>query len=49
MEHIPPSSEDEPRFRGGRLLAIWAVVIVALALVSAVVDWFVLGPLTGRI
>lgn len=36
-------------FHGWRLLAILAVVILAIAAVSFVVDWLVIGPLEGRI
>lgn len=39
----------ERSFRGGRLLAIIMTVVVALAVVSALVDWLVLGPLLERI
>jgi len=37
------------RFRGWRLLGVIAVVVVVLAVASAVVDWLVIGPLEGRV
>lgn len=43
------SELSERTFRGGRLLAIIMSVVVALAVVSALVDWLVLGPLLERI
>jgi len=36
-------------FRGWRLLGVIGIVVVVLAIVSAVVDWVVIGPLEGRI
>ncbi len=41
-------TEPERQFHGWRLLAVIGVVIVVLAVVSAVVDWLVIGPLEGR-
>ena len=38
----------EKRFRGWRLIGAIMLVVVALALVSALVDWAVIGPLEGR-
>jgi hypothetical protein len=35
-------------FRGWRLIGYIMCVIVVLAVVSAVVDWIVIGPLEGR-
>ncbi len=40
-------SEDR-KFHGWRLVALILCVVVVLALVSAVVDWLVIGPLEGR-
>lgn len=37
------------RFRGWRLLGVIGVVVVVLAITSAVVDWLVIGPLEGRV
>lgn len=39
----------EKRFHGWRLLGFIMSVIVLLALVSALVDWMVIGPLEGRV
>ena len=39
----------EKRFRGWRLIGWIMVVVVVLALVSALVDWMVIGPLEGRV
>jgi hypothetical protein len=38
----------EKRFRGWHLIGWILVVVVALALISAAVDWIVIGPLEGR-
>lgn len=38
----------EKRFRGWRLIGVILSVVVVLALVSALVDWAVIGPLEGR-
>jgi len=38
----------EKRFRGWHLIGWIIVVVVVLALVSAAVDWIVIGPLEGR-
>ena len=40
---------DERSFRGWRLLGVLGIVVVLLAIVSAAVDWWVLGPLLERI
>jgi hypothetical protein len=42
----PPS--EEKRFHGWRLVGFILLVVVVLAVVSAVVDWVVIGPLEGR-
>ena len=42
-------TEPGPKtFRGWRLIGAIMCVIVILAIVSAVVDWVVIGPLEGR-
>ncbi|MFK7913870.1 MAG: hypothetical protein AB8B93_08140 [Pseudomonadales bacterium] len=43
-----PESAKERHFHGWRLLGGVMVVVVVLAVVSAVVDWLVIGPLEGR-
>ena len=43
-----PGTETEKRFHGWRLLGFIMTVIVIIAIVSAVVDWAVIGPLEGR-
>jgi len=45
---------DEPesdikRFHGWRLLGVILCVVIVIAVVSALVDWLVIGPLEGRI
>ena len=45
--HSP--NDDSVRFHGWRLLGVIFVVCVVLALISAVVDWAVIGPLEGRV
>ena len=42
------TSNPEKKFRGWRLVGFILCVVVVLALVSAVVDWMVIGPLEGR-
>jgi len=39
----------EKRFRGWRLIGVIISVVVVLALVAALVDWAVIGPLEGRV
>ncbi|MEM9744214.1 MAG: hypothetical protein AAF918_16135 [Pseudomonadota bacterium] len=40
--------QPEKRFHGWRLIGIILIVMVVLAVISAVVDWMVIGPLEGR-
>jgi len=45
---------DEPesdikRFHGWRLLGVILCVVIVIAVISALVDWLVIGPLEGRI
>ncbi len=42
------SDTDSKKFHGWRLLGIIFIVVVTLAVASAVVDWVVIGPLEGR-
>ena len=42
-------TKDNRRFHGWRLIGVIMVVIFALAAVSFVVDWMVVGPLEGRV
>ena len=44
-----PLDDDGHKFRGWRLLGVCALVVVVLAIISAVVDWWVIGPLEGRV
>ena len=46
IDHDSP--EPERKFHGWRLLGIIALVCVAIAIASAIVDWLVIGPLEGR-
>ena len=39
----------EKRFRGWHLLGALFGVVVMLAIISALVDWMVIGPLEGRV
>jgi hypothetical protein len=39
----------EKPFEGWRLLGVLGIVVLAIALVAAAVDWWVLGPLLERI
>jgi hypothetical protein len=48
MADTPDPESQETRFHGWRLLGVVGIVIVVLAMVSAVVDWVVIGPLEGR-
>jgi hypothetical protein len=43
-----PESAREKSFHGWRLLGYLGLVVLALAIVAAIVDWMVLGPLFGR-
>ena len=36
-------------FRGWLLLGVIGIVVVVLALISAFVDWWFIGPLEGRV
>lgn len=47
MHESPP--EDDRKFHGWRLLGVLAVVVLAIAIASAIVDWVVLGSLFGRV
>jgi len=40
--------EPEKRFHGWRLVGFIMCVVVIVAIVSALVDWAVIGPLEGR-
>lgn len=43
------SEHAEPRsFHGWRLLGVIFLVILVIAVISAAVDWWVIGPLEGR-
>jgi hypothetical protein len=42
------STEPEKQFRGWRLVGVIMVIVVVLAIVSAFIDWAVIGPLEGR-
>lgn len=42
------TTSTEKKFRGWRLVGFILCVVVVLAVVSAVVDWMVIGPLEGR-
>jgi len=43
-----PEAPEEKRFHGWRLLGVIFLVVVVLGLISALVDWIVIGPLEGR-
>ena len=52
----PPVQESEEElayanrpFRGWRLLGVIGIVVLVLAIISAIVDWVVIGPLEGRV
>ena len=44
----PAEPSEEKQFQGWRLLRFLGVVVLSLAIVSAVVDWLVLGSLLER-
>lgn len=53
QDHQQTSASDhdevnEKRFHGWRLLGFILLVIVVLGLISALIDWIVIGPLEGR-
>jgi hypothetical protein len=41
--------QPDKQFHGWRLIGVILGVIFVLALVSAIVDWIVIGPLEGRV
>jgi hypothetical protein len=45
-EDTPP---PDKQFHGWRLIGVIMGVIFVLAIVSAIVDWIVVGPLEGRV
>ena len=47
MDETP--TEDDRKFHGWRLLGVLAIVVVAIAVVSVIVDWLVLGSLFDRV
>ena len=51
-EESPRFETDEfadKRFRGWRLIGFIVGVVVVLAVIAALVDWAVIGPLEGRV
>jgi len=44
----PIENKEEKKFHGYRLLGVILGVIILIALISAGVDWLVLGPLEAR-
>lgn len=46
-EHHDPA--EERRFHGWRLIGVIMLVVLALAVISFVVDWMAIGPLEGRV
>ena len=54
VSNLPPQTLEETdrnaekRFHGWRLLGYIFCVVLVLAVISAVVDWAVIGPLEGR-
>jgi hypothetical protein len=54
VSNTPPQTLEETdrnaekRFHGWRLLGYISCIVVVLAVISAVVDWAVIGPLEGR-
>jgi len=44
----PSMEQQEKQFRGWRLLGAIVCVIFVLAVISAIIDWAVIGPLEGR-
>lgn len=43
------STSSEKTFRGWRLIGVILCVVLVLAVVSAIIDWAVIGPLEGRV
>lgn len=48
MTNDPHPEPPERKFHGWRLLGVIFAVVVVLALISAAVDWAIIGPLEGR-
>lgn len=44
-----PQEAPEKVFHGWRLLGVIFIVMVVIAIISAVVDWIHIGPLEGRV
>ena len=49
MTNQTDPTTEEKQFHGWRLLGYIFLVIVVVALVSAAIDWAVIGPLEGRV
>ena len=48
-QNAAPMTKDNRQFHGWRLIGVIMIVIFALAAVSFIVDWMVIGPLEGRV
>ena len=48
-EQPPSPNDDEVKFRDWRLVGVIFIVVTVIAVVSAVIDLLVIGPLEGRI
>ena len=46
VEGVP---EGDKQFHGWRLLGYIFLVVLVIAIVAAVIDWAVIGPLEGRV
>ncbi len=46
---IRETIREEKRFHGWRLIGVIMIVVIGLAVISAVIDWSVIGPLEGRV
>jgi len=49
VEPNESSNDTQAKFHGWRLLGIIILVVLVIAGISAVIDYFVIGPLDGRI
>jgi len=49
-QYDQPDQTQQPQkqFRGWRLIGAITCVVIALAIISAIIDWAVVGPLEGR-
>jgi len=48
LDQPDQARQPHKQFRGWRLIGAIMCVVIALAIISAIIDWAVVGPLEGR-